>query len=189
VRYPRSGWVSRFSRVVGAVGRAALPVLATLLVAVLLVTDVRSIEARRDPAVSQPILFNHRKHTQELGLGCELCHKYVQTGRHSGLPGAETCGLCHRAPVGESAEAAKVSELLASGDPLRFKKLFGLPDYVFYTHRRHVGIAQLECVNCHDGIADTEVPPERPLVEIKMAFCVDCHQTQGVTTDCTSCHR
>lgn len=178
----RSGWIRWLGRVVP-------PALATLVVAALLVTDVTSLTARRHPAVAQPIAFNHRKHTQELGLGCDFCHRYVQTGRHPGLPGAETCGMCHSAPLGESAEAAKVSELLAKGDPLQFNKLFRLPDHVFYSHRRHVAIAQLECANCHDGIADTEVPPERPLVQVKMAFCIDCHRTQGVTTDCTACHR
>lgn len=166
-----------------------LPALLTLLVAFLLVTDVSSLAARRHPPISQPIAFSHRKHAGDLKIACNFCHKYVLTGRHSGLPGAETCGLCHIAPLGHSPEAAKVSEMLAKGEPLRFNKLFRLPDYVFYSHRRHVAIAELDCSNCHDGIADTEVPPDRPLIQIKMAFCVDCHRTRGVTTDCTACHR
>ncbi len=143
----------------------------------------------RKPSVSQPIAFNHQKHTQDLGLDCEFCHKLVKTGAHPGLPGAETCSICHRVPLGESEEAGKLSQLIADGEPLQFSKLFRLPDHVFYTHRRHVGIAELECARCHGPISQTEVPPERPLVEIKMSFCLECHLELGETVDCNACHR
>jgi hypothetical protein len=146
-----------------------------LALVLLLVSAVVTVAARRSPAVSQPVAFSHRKHTKDLQLPCALCHKYFNSGAHSGLPDAQTCGVCHSVPQGKDPEAARLTELLQGGQPLRFNKLFRLPDYVFYTHRRHVAGAGLECVNCHSGIADTERPPERPLVEITMAFCVDCH--------------
>lgn len=144
---------------------------------------------RPGPAVSQPIAFNHLKHTQELGLGCDFCHQYVQTGAHAGLPGAEVCSMCHLAPLGTSEEAARVTALLAEGDSLRFRKLFRLPDHVLYTHRRHVGIGGLECENCHGAIAATERPPERPLVRISMEYCLGCHRERGQSLDCVACHR
>jgi hypothetical protein len=97
--------------------------------------------------------------------------------------------MCHRAPQGDSAEAARVTELLEAGDPLRFNKLFRLPDHVFYTHRRHVGIAELECSNCHGAIAETERPPDRALVRVSMDSCMDCHRERGQTLDCNACHR
>lgn len=166
----------------------ARPVYAVITL-VLLVAVVVPLVARRGPAVSQPIAFNHRKHTQELGLNCEFCHAYVREGAHAGLPDASTCSMCHSNPVGTSAEAARVTELLTAGDPLRFNKLFRLPTHVFYTHRRHVGFGELECTNCHGGIADTERPPERPLVRITMEFCMDCHREREQTLDCNGCHR
>jgi hypothetical protein len=143
--------------------------------------------ARR--AVTQPIAFNHRKHTQDLQLDCELCHPYVKTGHHPGLPALETCAMCHQVRQGTSREAAKVTEYVSSGRPLVFHKLFSLPSYVFYTHRRHVGIAKLACRNCHGDIALTTTPPRRPLVTIRMAFCLDCHRKMHQTTDCIGCHR
>lgn len=145
--------------------------------------------AARGPAVSQPIGFNHRHHTQNLSLACDFCHKYVETGAHSGLPGAETCSLCHSIPQGESEEAARLTQLLTRGEPLQFNKLFRLPDDVFYTHRRHVGVAEIECATCHGDIANTERPPTRPLVRITMDYCVDCHLEQEQTVDCNACHR
>jgi predicted CXXCH cytochrome family protein len=139
--------------------------------------------------VPQPIAFNHAKHTEQLGLNCEFCHKYVSSGAHAGLPDASTCSMCHSTPQGTSEEAARVTELLEAGDPIRFNKLFRLPDHVFYTHRRHAGIGELECESCHGGIASTERPPKRALVEITMGFCMDCHRERGETNECTACHR
>ena len=163
--------------------RSALAALVLLAVTVLLLLGGGG------PAVSQPITFNHLKHTQKLGLGCQFCHPYVSTGAHAGLPGRETCALCHQAPLGESPEAARLTELLAAGAPLRFNKLFRLADHVNYTHRRHVGIAQLECRNCHGAIAETQRPPLRPLVRIDMAFCLSCHRARDQSQDCVACHR
>ena len=153
----------------------------------LLVAVARALAG--NPGVVQPIAFNHRKHTQDLGLGCELCHARVRTGAHPGLPALETCAMCHQALQGTSAEAARVTELVTAGRPLVFAKLFRLPAHVLYTHRRHVGIANLECRNCHGDIALTTTPPRRPLVRITMAYCLDCHRRSGQTTDCIACHR
>jgi predicted CXXCH cytochrome family protein len=60
---------------------------------------------------------------------------------------------------------------------------------VYYTHRRHAGIGELECENCHGAIADTERPPERALVRVTMEFCMDCHREREQTLDCNACHR
>jgi len=172
-----------------APGRAGRPRFVLLLVVALVVALAVPLVARRQPPVPQPIAFNHSKHTGDLQLGCDFCHQYFRTSEHSGLPDAQTCALCHSVPQGESEEAAKLTELLTTGEPLQFNKLFRLPDYVFYTHRRHVTVAELDCTECHDGIADTESPPERPLIKVTMAFCVDCHEEREVTTDCNACHR
>ncbi|MDH3496011.1 MAG: cytochrome c family protein [Gemmatimonadota bacterium] len=165
--------------------RLLIPVLGIVLVVAVLVPVI----ARGGPRVPQPVAFNHRKHTQDLGLACDFCHRYVRTGAHSGLPDASTCSLCHSSPQGTSAEAARVTELLAAGDSLHFNKLFRMPDHVFYTHRRHVAIADLACATCHGDIDQTERPPPRALVTIDMAFCVSCHKAEGATLDCNACHR
>lgn len=175
---PGRGW--RFVPIWGGYAGIAVLLFAAVVVPLL---------AMRNVAVPQPIAFNHRKHTQDLKLDCTFCHKYVRDGPHAGLPNEETCSLCHLAPQGTSAEAARLTELLGRGEALRFNKLFRLPPHVFYTHRRHVGIAKLECQNCHGAIADTERPPAGPLVRVDMDFCLDCHRDRGETLDCNRCHR
>lgn len=139
--------------------------------------------------VAQPIQFDHRKHVGDLGIECSVCHEYYETGQHAGLPALETCMGCHEDPATESPEEKKLL-VLAGSTPLPvFRKLFRLPDHVYYSHRRHVAIAGLECSTCHGDIAMTTAPPPRPLVRITMDTCVRCHDEKGVKTDCTHCHR
>jgi hypothetical protein len=137
--------------------------------------------------VSQPIQFNHRKHTAQ--MECSACHIYYSQGAHSGLPDASICSICHDTALTKSPEEAKLRKMLTDGTPLVFNKLFHLPNHVYYSHRRHVVLGKLECVQCHGGIANTEATPTQPLVKITMNYCLQCHEKSKVTTDCKSCHR
>lgn len=142
---------------------------------------------RPEASIEQPIAFNHRLHAE--AVECETCHEYVRSSAHSGLPGLSTCLQCHEEPQTDKAEEKKVRALAAAGQEHVFRKLFRLPNNVFFTHRRHAGLAGLECTTCHGGIAQTESPPGAPLVRITMDFCLGCHRERGVSTDCTRCHR
>jgi hypothetical protein len=174
-----SSWLASASK-----GKAGLKIgLLALAAAALLGIPFRT------PPVAQPVAFNHRTHAKDLKLDCQFCHQYVTGGAHAGLPDAKVCVMCHQVRQGRSTEAARVTELLARGDSLRFNKLFRLPSHVNFTHRRHVGIAKLACESCHGAIADRQRPPERPLVTIRMAFCLDCHRAKGQSVDCVACHR
>lgn len=144
---------------------------------------------RPSGAVTQPVAFNHRLHVEDAGIECSYCHLYVEEGQHSGLPAVEVCMECHEGGVTESPEEQKLLALAAAGSSQVFRKLFRLPDHVYYSHRQHVGIAGLECEVCHGQIAQTTAPPETPLVRIDMGTCVGCHADQGARTDCTPCHR
>ena len=139
--------------------------------------------------VTQPIAFDHKKHAGDLSIECNVCHKYVSEGSHAGLPLLSDCMGCHEEAQTDSPEEKKIRELAAAGRNDVFLKLFRMPDHVFYTHRRHAALAGLTCDTCHDGIAATTRPPEKPLVRISMDFCLDCHRQRAVRTDCTACHR
>jgi cytochrome c553 len=140
-------------------------------------------------AVVQPIAFSHKKHVQELEIGCKECHQYYETSQHSGLPTLTTCKGCHEEPLTDKPEERKIQTLAGEGQDDVFRKLFRLPDHSYYSHRRHVTVAGIACETCHGGIAHTTDPPEAPLVRITMGFCLDCHQRSGVSSDCTRCHR
>ena len=179
-------WLARLA---GGITRIRVRLRIAVVAMLLLVVALGAAGAAGSGGVDQPIAFNHRKHTQDLQLGCEFCHPNVQTGAHPGLPGLDTCALCHQATQGTSPEAARVTAYVEQQRPLVFAKLFRLPPHVFYTHRRHVGIAALTCDNCHGDIALSTRPPRRPLVRIRMGFCLDCHRRMGQTVDCAACHR
>ena len=140
------------------------------------------------PAVRQPISFNHKKHVTELELGCTTCHLTVETEAFSGLPDAEVCGGCHMEPQGKSEEEKRLVKMLKEGTVLAWKPLFRQPAHVFYSHRRHVISAKLQCRVCHGAIAESTAPPVR-VRHLAMDDCVSCHEKEHVPTDCTVCHR
>ena len=144
---------------------------------------------RPNNTVRQPIQFNHRKHVEEAELECVGCHQYYPTGQHSGLPAFSDCLICHDPPITDSPEEKKLLDLAKGNSGAGFRKLFRLPNHVYYSHREHVTIAGLECKICHGEIAATTVPPPTPLVRITMDTCVNCHAKRGVNNDCTRCHR
>ena len=140
-------------------------------------------------AVVQPIQFNHKKHVKDAGLECSACHQLYADHQHSGLPDLALCAGCHQQPMTKSPEEAKLIKLAASPAPPAFRKTFRLPDHVYYSHRRHVTAGGLPCATCHGGIAETTAPPPRPLVQIVMKTCTDCHSQRNVPTNCIACHR
>ena len=140
-------------------------------------------------AVVQPIQFNHQKHVKGAGLDCSTCHQLYADHQHSGLPDLSLCAGCHQQPMTQSPEERKLVTLAASAAPPAFRKTIRLPDHVYYSHRRHVTVAGLACPTCHGAIADTTAPPSRPLVQISMKTCIDCHTRRSVPVNCIACHR
>lgn len=171
--------------------RAVPRVLAAMAVGIAVITvSVYAIQRwNRQDEVWQPIAFNHRIHTTEVGLSCGDCHEYFSTGPRSGLPSVETCTACHSEALTESPEEARLLELYRNGKPVVFRKLFHLPPDIYYSHRRHAVLGEIPCAECHGDIENSLSPPSRPLVTISMEFCTDCHVRSRVTEDCKACHR
>jgi hypothetical protein len=176
---------------ISTIDRAWRPAVAGFF-AFLLFSGVAAVltGGRSEPSSStkQPVAFNHKKHVQELELSCLTCHVSYEKEAFSGLPGADICSGCHSEPQGKSKEEAKLVRLIQAGAPLQWQSLFRQPAHVFYSHRRHVVVAKLECVTCHGSIAKTTTPPES-VRRLRMQDCIDCHRRLGARTDCTNCHR
>ena len=142
------------------------------------------------PAVTQPIAFNHKLHTQKVGLACNNCHTLYETQAASGRPSIDTCMMCHIAVQKEgSLEEEKIRQFKADGQDIPWERIYVAPDNVFYSHRRHVVVAGIDCDTCHGPMGEQEKPPRRPLKKIRMEICIDCHVQRGASTDCLSCHR
>lgn len=160
----------------------------TLIVVAIAIIATLWISYPFGSSVRQPIDFNHQLHVEEVGVECLECHPYFQMSRSSGLPNEETCIQCHEEPVGESREEMKLSAILQSGEGLMFRKLLVMPEHVNYSHRTHIVVAELACEKCHGQIAATTLPPGRPLIQVDMEYCMDCHEKYAVTNDCIACH-
>ncbi len=140
------------------------------------------------PPIEQPISFNHNKHI-EADVECSECHQYFETSRFSGLPEIEVCTDCHEDDESESAGIKILLGYIERQENIPWKRVYDVADHVFYSHRRHVVSAGLPCAGCHGDIAALSAPPPHPLVDQTMAWCLDCHERSGQTTDCIQCHR
>ncbi len=176
-------------------GRKERVLLAAGLVASFVLTGVGSTALTLGggplflrPATGQPIAFNHQKHVKDLDLACPTCHLTVEKEAFSGLPDADVCAFCHAEPQGKSEEEKRLVQFLKTGAPLSWSPLFRQPPHIFYSHRRHVAVAKIECRVCHGTIAATTAPPAR-VRRLRMSDCISCHQRSGASTDCTACHR
>ncbi len=137
--------------------------------------------------VKQPIAFNHKIH-MENDLECLDCHPYFRDHTSSGRPTLETCSDCHEEPLGESKAEKKLIEFIKSGKEVEWRRLYRVPEDVYFSHKRHVVSGNIECSTCHGNIGESSKPPSKP-DEITMKKCIKCHEEKGADIDCISCHR
>ncbi|MBI4516954.1 MAG: cytochrome c3 family protein [Deltaproteobacteria bacterium] len=140
------------------------------------------------PAVVQPIQFSHKAHIEK-GLACDACHQSVEKAAAATVPTKDTCMMCHLAAFTDSPEEEKVRQYADKGEEIPWRRIYQLPDHVYFSHRRHVAVAGVECGQCHGAVASLAVPASYPLVTQSMDWCLACHRTRGATQDCIHCHR
>ena len=143
--------------------------------------------------ILQPFPFNHRIHTEN-GLTCDTCHEQVFRGPHAGMPSSALCLGCHEADIASSPAALPYIETVRrhgrEGTEIGWVRIYQLPKHVYYSHRRHAGIAQLPCETCHGEIGQSETPPAGPIkTTLDMDNCINCHKQHDVQNDCAWCHR
>ncbi len=159
-------------------------------VMVLLVVVVFYLSLGANDRVAQPIAYNHKIHIESAGLTCTDCHSSVQSSSAASIPNLEMCSTCHsEQPISESAEELKLIEFVHQGTSIPWQRVYHVPDHVFFSHRRHVVIARLECTTCHGNVDEFTEPVAAQFLPITMDNCMECHRENNVTNDCLSCHR
>ena len=93
---------------------------------------------------------------------------------------------CHRNLVEENAEAKILSNYWNRQETIPWVRLQWLPDFVYFTHEMHLK-AGFECVNCHGHVEQMASTPRAASLE--MGWCVSCHEAQGASRDCWTCHK
>ena len=137
---------------------------------------------------AQPIAFNHAKHIAS-GMTCTDCHTGAQSQVHATVPALATCMTCHASALTESGEEKKLRAFAAAGQEPPWHPLPRVPAHVYFSHRRHVDVAKLECGACHGPMDKITAPPQRLFRPLNMDDCLNCHVQSRAKTDCNDCHR
>jgi len=138
---------------------------------------------------AQPIAYNHYKHVEESGMGCLDCHLNAGENARASIPNIEVCRDCHDVALTESETELTLLDFINDGKKIPWRQVYFVPDYVYFSHRRHVKLGQLECTVCHGDVGQLTEPIAKPFVQPTMTWCMDCHNTNSVSNDCAACHR
>ena len=134
---------------------------------------------------AQPIAFSHQHHVTEMEIDCQFCHAYARRGPVAGIPSVQRCVGCHRQVLNDSPEVQKLMQYWEDETPIEWVRVHDLPDYVRFTHKRHVR-AGVECQDCHGDVGSMEAT--RKVEELSMGWCLGCHQERQAPLDCLVCH-
>jgi hypothetical protein len=140
----------------------------------------RASEDRR-----QPIDFSHRIHATDNQIPCQFCHEYARRGPVAGIPSVQRCVQCHLTISPKKPEIDKLLAAWRSKKPIAWVRVHELPDYVRFTHKRHV-LAGVACETCHGDVGRMDAAVQ--VASLTMGWCVTCHQERRAPTDCLVCH-
>ena len=154
----------------------------SILIAVLFVSGViglmmklvrSSYQTRQGLVLPQPVPFSHDHHTATLGIHCVYCHTSVEESAVAGVPPTETCMNCHSQIWVDSPMLEPVRASWRNQEPIRWNKVYDLPDYVYFNHSIHIkkGVG---CKTCHGPV--NEMPLLYRATSLQMSWCVDCHR-------------
>lgn len=154
----------------------ALWVLTVVLVGVpsLLMIWVRSpLHTLQYQRVEQPIAFDHRHHVRDDGISCEYCHYDVARSATAGIPDTELCMGCHGQIWTESPMLEPVRASFYRSEPVHWRRVNRLPDFVYFAHDVHVrkGIG---CEVCHGRV--DRMSNVYAATTLQMGWCLDCHR-------------
>ncbi len=156
---------------------------------ILVVLVVYLASTSRD-TVTQPIRYSHKAHMETAGMACADCHASVLTSPTASLPSLEVCSTCHSdQPISQSVEEIKVLEFVKKGEVIPWQRVYYVPDHVYFSHRRHVTKAGLECKACHGDVPEFTEPVASQFLPVTMENCMQCHRENNVSNDCLTCHR
>lgn len=126
-----------------------------------------------DVAPEQPAAFSHKRHVDDMGLDCRLCHSGVEKTSFAGIPATDTCFMCHSQIWPNSPLVAPVRDSYATGEPIRWNRVNKLPDFVYFDHSIHISKG-VSCYTCH-GRVDKMTLTSKPNA-FEMKFCLNCHR-------------
>jgi cytochrome c7-like protein len=137
------------------------------------VVPVMGYNTQERYAPEQPVPFSHKHHVSGLGLDCRYCHTMVEKSSDAGMPSTAICMTCHSQIWTNAAILAPDRQSLAENTPLRWARVYTLPDYVFFDHSIHIAKG-VGCTECHGSIGDMELTWKA--TTLYMSWCLSCHR-------------
>jgi Cytochrome c7 and related cytochrome c len=142
-------------------------------------------EYKPPPAPEQPIPYSHKTHLAQ-GLQCVLCHETAESDEHATIPPTSTCMGCHSRVKTDSPHIQALTSWNDKEETVPWRRVYRLPDYVYFSHKQHVADAKVTCDVCHGNVAAMD--QMQRVKDISMAACLDCHKSRSAPTQCDSCH-
>jgi len=163
----------RSTNIVSKLSIAAALILGAAAVGAIMGIERSPYRTNQGVIYDQPVPFSHDHHTAGLGIDCRYCHTSVETSNFAGIPPTATCMNCHKEIWKDSEMLAPVRESWATGEPLRWNRVYDLPDFVYFDHSIHVkkGVG---CESCHGPV--DEMPLIYRAETLQMQWCLDCHR-------------
>jgi hypothetical protein len=135
---------------------------------------------------AQPIPFSHHIHVTTKNLNCFFCHPNAMRSDHAGLPPVQKCYLCHRVIASNFQPISRVVGYYKRQEPIPWRRVYVLPDFVHFTHQAHVGTRRFDCGICHGNVAQMDRVGLQQ--KIDMNWCVTCHWRNKGPDNCFVCH-
>src|SRR5687768_3331198 len=120
---------------------AAIPGLAALVAAALVLSAYSGASSSQGRGPVQPIAFPHPVHVQKLQMNCLYCHYSANKSPDPGMPAVATCMGCHNlirsnrpasdlGPARKSAELEKLEKYWNNGNgkPIPWERIHKLPE-------------------------------------------------------------
>ncbi len=133
----------------------------------------------------QPIAFSHKLHAGEMEISCQYCHNTARRAASAGIPPGNLCMGCHKIVGNGKPEVQKVRDAYKNKKAVEWVKVHDLPDFVRFTHKRHVQ-SGVDCASCHGDVKKMTVAEQ--VAPLQMGWCIDCHSEKGAKKDCETCH-
>lgn len=140
-------------------------------------------------AVTQPMAFNHKRHV-EADVDCLTCHETAADAPAASLPALRVCAKCHKEVQGKDpAREQAILEAVKNKQEIPWVQVNRVAGHVYFSHRAHVGFAEMECDVCHGDMKAVEQAVTRPNAPLTMGTCMACHDKKGASNDCLACHQ
>lgn len=147
----------------------------------------------------QPIPFDHNLHTSKMKIDCHYCHAGARRSITSGVPPTNTCMGCHKFAKTDSPHIKLLTDKYEANEPIEWTKVHDMPDFVRFTHKRHVGAleeilgkdgkkveSKEVCKTCHGDVDQMDTVEQ--VAPLQMGWCVDCHIQNDANISCQTCH-